>query len=285
MPHNVRMRVPPTGKASTDLAFEPILNGVDFLDRAIHELLEAHEPRELKYAVLHLQAAVEILVKVRLQREGYEQIFEDPETADQDRWKQGDFRSVGLLTALTRLKELADIKLTNRQRKAFERLAHERNKLQHFGSTSNHEVVLTTAGKAMEVLSGFIVDHLVPDAPGHEQAPLQNAQRLIDRALREIDVVIRARMEAIAPVLDRWAGMVINCPGCTQMAWTFEIDSEDSVCHCCSTKWWEEQGRTSAERYAENVLGEDRYRAAQGKSGWSVQLCPECDEEALGRVS
>ncbi len=270
-----------SGKPSTELAFEPILNGVDFLDRAIHELLEAHDPRELKYAVLHLQAAVEILVKVRLQREGYEHIFEDPETADLDRWKQGEFRSVGLLTALTRLKQIADIQLTSRQKKAFGRLARERNKLQHFGSTSNQEVVLTIAGNAMEVLSEFIVTHLVPDAPDDEQAPLQDARRLIDQALREIDVVIHARMKAIAPALDRWAGPVIKCPGCTQLAWTFEIDSEDSVCHCCSTKWWEEQGQVIAERYAEDVLGEDRHRAAQGQCGWSVGLCPVCDEEAL----
>ncbi|MFE6920605.1 hypothetical protein ACFVAV_06125 [Nocardia sp. NPDC057663] len=272
-------------KPPTVLAFEPILNGVDFLDRAINELLEAHNHRELKYAVLHLQAAVEILVKVRLQREGYEHIFEDPALADKDRWTRGDFRSVGLSAALARLEDLAEIKLERKERKAFDRLGRERNKLQHYGSTSNHEVVLNTAGKAMEVLSRFIVSYLVPDAPEDELAPLENAQRLIGQALREIQSVTRARMDRVAPQLDRWSGIVIQCPECIQMAWTFEPHSEDSVCHLCSAKWWDVEGRFAAEQYAENILYESRHLAAQGKSGWSIGLCPECDEEALTDVA
>jgi hypothetical protein len=90
-----------SGTPSPELAFRPILNGVDFLDRAIDELLEAHEPRELKYAVLHLQAAAEILIKARLQREGIQHVFEDPEESDAAKWERGDFKSVTLTTALT----------------------------------------------------------------------------------------------------------------------------------------------------------------------------------------
>jgi hypothetical protein len=43
--------------------------------------------------VLHLQAAAEILVKVRLQREGFEHVFEDPGQADETKWKRGDSRA------------------------------------------------------------------------------------------------------------------------------------------------------------------------------------------------
>lgn len=138
---NERMSATASGRPPAELAFRPILNGVDFLDRAIHELLEAHDQRELKYAVLHLQAAAEILVKVRLQREGIEYVFEDTEHADEAKWKQGNFKSVTLDAALKRLDETAAITLATKERRALSNLGRERNKLQHFGSTSNHEVV------------------------------------------------------------------------------------------------------------------------------------------------
>jgi hypothetical protein len=268
-------------RSSTGLTFEPIVNGVDFLDRAIHELLEAHDQRELKYAVLHLQAAAEILVKVRLQREGFKYVFEDPEQADETKWKRGDFKSVTLTSAVKRLGEIAEIKLAPKERRAFSNLGRERNKLQHFGSTSNLEVVRNFAGKAMEVLARFIVDYLVPDAPEEEQAPLARARDLIEYALREIAVFSRARLEHIAPELDSWPGIIIHCPNCGLLAWTFDPESEDGTCQACRTQWWDEYGWEIAELYVENILGESRHEAAQGNSGWSIAMCPNCDEEAL----
>lgn len=280
-----RMSPTVSGRPPADLAFAPILNGVDFLDRAIDELLNAHDQRELKYAVLHLQAAAEILLKVRLQREGFEHVFEDPQQADEARWRRGDFKSVTLTAALTRLKETAQITLLPREHKALTNLARERNKLQHFGSTSSHEVVSNLAGKAMEVLSRFIVDHLVPEAPEDEQAPLERAQERIGHALREIASVAEARLLRVAPELDRWSGVIIHCPSCSQLAWTFEPGDEASFCRVCGTTWWEEHGWDVAELYVENILGESRHLAAQGNSGWSIGMCPKCDEEALVDVA
>lgn len=99
-----------TPKSST-LKFQPVVNGVDFLDSAINGLLNSDDPRNLKYAVLHLQAAAEILVKVRLQREGFEHVFADPYRADERTLRQGKFSSVGLETALRRLEKVAGVVL------------------------------------------------------------------------------------------------------------------------------------------------------------------------------
>jgi hypothetical protein len=49
------------------------------------------------------------LVKVRLQREGFEHIFEDPYSADENKLRQGKFRSVTLNAALKRLNKVAGI--------------------------------------------------------------------------------------------------------------------------------------------------------------------------------
>ena len=46
----------------------PVQNGLDYLKSAVEHLRGDPGPRELKYAVLHLQAAAEVLLKVQLIR-------------------------------------------------------------------------------------------------------------------------------------------------------------------------------------------------------------------------
>lgn len=79
----------PANTSDQVLEFELVANGVDFLDSAIQHLSASDDPRSLKYTVLHLQAAVEIMVKVRLRREGFEHIFTDPYSADENKLKHG----------------------------------------------------------------------------------------------------------------------------------------------------------------------------------------------------
>ncbi|WP_244302586.1 hypothetical protein [Streptomyces viridosporus] len=50
--------------------FPPVPNGIDYLSEVVTRLARPDaevSPRDLKYAVLHLQAATEVLVKARLQ--------------------------------------------------------------------------------------------------------------------------------------------------------------------------------------------------------------------------
>lgn len=269
---------------ATALGFQPVVNGVDFLDSAITHLLTPHDARSVKYAVLHLQAAIEILVKVRLQRESWEQVFDEPEGADINKLTQGKFRSVSLPTALSRLREHAGIELAKTELRALDRLNDERNKLQHFGSTSNHDVVNTRAGNALEVLAEFIVKHMVPGAPEDEAGALEDAQELIRQALAEIATVTAARLTRLGPELDRWPSIVVACPDCAQLALPFGPEDETS-CLFCGRAWWEEYGWEVAEQYAENILGDSRHEAAQGTGGWSVSACPNCREEAFVDVT
>lgn len=278
------MSSPSSDKApAADLGFAPVVNGVDFLDSAVDHLLTSHDARSLKYGVLHLQAAIEVLVKVRLRREGWEQVFSNPGKADLHKFQRGDFHSVSLSDALTRLEELAEIELAS-TKAALTCLAYERNRLMHFGSTSDHEVLKTLAGRALDALSAFIVDHMVPGAPPDETEALEEAQDLIRHALAEIAIVTEARLTRLAPELDAWPGIVIHCPECTQLAWTFDPNDETS-CLFCGRGWGQEYGWEIAPLYAENILGESRYEAAQGNSGWSISMCPKCDEEALVDVA
>lgn len=260
------------------LNFQPVVNGVDFLDSAINGLLDSDDPRKLKYAVLHLQAAAEILVKVRLRREGIEHVFLDPYSANEHKLRHGKFTSVGLETALKRLEKVAGIALPNDEIQALKGLNQERNKLQHFGSTSSHEAVNTHACQALEVLLQFIDKHMVPDAPKDEAEQLVRAEDVIRRALTEINAVTQARLERLAPKLDTLVGMVLACPVCQHLAYAPEHEDR---CLFCNQDWSKSNGSEIAAEYAENILCNSKHLAAQGRDGWPVSMCPECHDDAL----
>jgi hypothetical protein len=63
------------------ILFPPLLNGLDYLKSVIEHLRDKPDQRNLKYAVLHLQAAVEVLLKARLIREHWSLVFEKPSAA------------------------------------------------------------------------------------------------------------------------------------------------------------------------------------------------------------
>lgn len=81
-----RNRREPIG-GQPDVDFPPIQNGIDYLLSVTNHLTHGDppEPRDLKYAILHLQAAVEVLLKARLQREHWSQVFKNPGAATRAR--------------------------------------------------------------------------------------------------------------------------------------------------------------------------------------------------------
>ncbi|MFC7655153.1 hypothetical protein ACFQV8_00005, partial [Pseudonocardia benzenivorans] len=174
---------------------------------------------------------------------------------------------------------------SSQQRKRAHSSSKERNKLQHFGSTSSREVVTALAAKALDVLSEFIQTHLVPDAPEEEAEHLKEAEHLIRTALTSIEPVIKARLDRIRPKLNDWQGPVIHCPKCAQLALPFEPSHEEYHCQFCRFDWNEVDGTQVADEYVGSILGETLHEAIQGKGGWSVDDCPECKYDALVSVA
>ncbi|MGV9754161.1 hypothetical protein, partial [Nocardia farcinica] len=126
--------------------------------------------RDLKYAVLHLQAAIEVLLKVRLIREHWTLVFKNPDKATLASYVNGDFISIGLDETLARLKGIAGIDLSENTKRSFARLAKERNKLQHFGlEIQASEAIENLVGEVFDALLLFITEHLKPDATDHER--------------------------------------------------------------------------------------------------------------------
>ena len=97
-----------------DLHLPLLENALDFLASAV-EQLQLDTTRSLKYAVLHLAAGVELLIKERLRQEDWQLLFDDVNAADELKYAAGDFYGVAPPEALKRLRDIG-IELDARDR-------------------------------------------------------------------------------------------------------------------------------------------------------------------------
>ncbi|MDQ0604807.1 hypothetical protein QF037_009152 [Streptomyces canus] len=68
------------------------------------------------YAVLHLQAAAEVLLKARLLREHWSLVFKNPGQASEHRFLDGDFESCGIDATVRRLRQIVGLRSDGRIR-------------------------------------------------------------------------------------------------------------------------------------------------------------------------
>ena len=88
-----------------DIQLSMLENGLDFIASGLKHIASPVSKFDLKYAVLHLSAGIELVLKDRLMREDWKQIFVKPEDATQEKLKSGNFKSVNLYQCLERLEE------------------------------------------------------------------------------------------------------------------------------------------------------------------------------------
>jgi hypothetical protein len=102
-------------------------NAFDFLGRGIAEFDKAP-----KYSVIHFCSAVEMLLKARLMEEHWSLIVAKPDQANLAKFMAGDFISVTLEDARTRIRDVAGEDIGDDAYKSFRALANHRNKMVHF---------------------------------------------------------------------------------------------------------------------------------------------------------
>lgn len=113
---------------SQEGVFESLTNNaIDFLERSVGEL-----DASPKYSVIHFCAGLEMLLKARLMREHWSLVVAKPELAKLSNFKSGDFISVTMSDARVRLKNVADIEISDDAFKSFDVISKHRNKIIHF---------------------------------------------------------------------------------------------------------------------------------------------------------
>lgn len=265
-------------RGPVELKFQPVENGVDYLLSVTEHLAHKPSPRNLKYAVLHLQAATEVLLKARLQLEHWTLVFERPENATLDKFDKGDFQSCGTPDALKRLKDIVGIEVgvTGSIDNDLRQLVKWRNALQHYGLTAPAPAVEKLSVNVLDFLLSFVRDQLRPELSRQERQKLDREMESVSEGLASINRLLTARLNRLADELKGLADEIVCCPVCMQK--TLIVDG-DPDCRFCQVVW--RDGGDVAAAYVENVQGLDIFENMKDGGDALVTNCPECQHESL----
>ncbi|MFE9993491.1 hypothetical protein [Streptomyces avermitilis] len=223
--------------------------------------------RHLKYGVLHLQAAVEVLLKARLVREHWSLVFRDPGRATRVAYEQGKFKSCDTTTTLDRLTGIVGVSITTKESRSISRLAETRNALTHYGHTADAYAVEADAAEVLSFLVDFVPREL-HTSPGDSEV-VSKTMDAIREKLREIDALVKGRMQELANELEPFAARCVHCPSCRQVALVVGGKERPLTCYFCRRSF--ESPTEAAAYYWENVLDADDFT--------SPQDCPVCEAQ------
>ncbi|MFE1270542.1 hypothetical protein [Streptomyces sp. NPDC058758] len=253
-----------------ELAYDALTNGIDYL-LSVLDLLDGPdpEPRSLKFAVLHLQAATEVLLKACLAGIDWRLVFKKPEKADEAIYRTGDFPSCGIPDTIQRLRQHG-VDISPEEKAAITALSAERNKLMHFGATLSATAIEARAGIVLEILMRFIDNHLWRGVDAdHVDAYVEDLER-IRASVPRIRGYATARMTQLAPQLEPFKSSTLRCPNCGM--WALVTEDGQNYCYLCFEEW-EYTGWLLVE-YAVGVQGRsaEDFRDPPGGS----EVCPTC---------
>ncbi|WP_338697923.1 serine/arginine repetitive matrix protein 1 [Streptomyces sp. Q6] len=255
-------------------------NGLDYLESVVNHLDENESlvtPRDVKYAVLHLQAAVEVLLKARLLVEHWSLVFSNPGEATRKALDEATLSSVSTEHAVTRLRNIAGVDITDKEATALKHLAKDRNKLQHFAMTAPAPVIEARTGEVLDFLIRFVDDELLPRLNHEEKTEVGETLGRLRGGLASINTFVRKRTNRIRGEVTK-AGAenrTIKCPECDHLALVLgEAAGPDgetawATCRFCMIRWEQEE-------LLYCFLEDDRGETSE------LNTCPQCREWTLG---
>jgi hypothetical protein len=180
--------------------------------------------------VIHFSAAVEQFLKARLMAEHWSLVVSDRQEADWNRFAAGDFQSVTLTEAASKLEKVVRSPLSANAQAAFRAVANHRNRAIHFFHSAH------TDAQAQQELRRIAKEQLV--AWFHLHRLLQNNwSELFSPWLEKIDAIeekLRAYRDFLSLVFDEVAPSLQNhrdagqsvesCDACDFEAMVFETE-------------------------------------------------------------
>jgi hypothetical protein len=257
--------------------FPPIVNGIDYLYSVVDHLSGEPQPRDLKYGVLHLQAATEVLLKARLLQEHWSLVFKDPGRADRARFESGDFESCGTAETISRLRDIIGIDLPRAAADEINQLAKAHNALQHYGLVAPAPAVESRTAQILDFLQMFITEHLLPGLGGEDAVHAEDGTHYIHARLGEMRALIKARMVRLGPELASFAERTVECPECGQSA--VIVGSPPLFCRFCEAEFYD--AVNFAQFYVGVVQGKEWDPRYEDLASWPIRTCPSCTRDAL----
>jgi ribosomal protein S27E len=262
-------------KAPTETVKYTLLeNGLDFIQHGLNEIADAKHPSELKYPVLHLGAGIELVLKERLRRVDWREIFSSPAKADKKAYAAGTFSSVNFRECLRRL-QLAGVDVPAPSRVKLEAFYDRRNRIQHFRFSDTREAIESASAEVVSVLLDFIGAEFERESLDPSEQDILSEVR---RRVADFRRFTETRMEQIRPklkALKRGYGGIIQCPACLQE--TLSPDCEVECVFC----GYRDTAESAADAYISNVVGyEGSWDPKEDVGPYPKYYCPECENEA-----
>ncbi len=260
--------------ASAEVRMELLENGLDELASAVEHLAATPSPRALKRAVTDLAGGVELILKERLRRHDWRQLFDDVAVANEGDLRRGDFVSPTTAEVLRRLRDTAGVSLPSRHRKRLDALRRRRNRTEHFALIDAEEAIRASTAGCLSVVIDFIADQI-------GVATLTPAERKLYEQVREalpsLEGYVAARRQDVASVLAHahGAATVVTCPSCDEQALVLD---GTATCLFCR---YRADAVEAADDFIGEVLGLVEYVEVTQGGEWPRHTCPECDAEAL----
>ncbi|MFE3608251.1 hypothetical protein [Streptomyces goshikiensis] len=250
------------------LDLPPVANGLDYLVSVV-DLLGPDDEGEppsasaLKYAVLHLDAAAEVLLKARLEIEHWSLVLGKVDKGTTyAKYKAGDFYSVGTEEALRRLRQMAEVDVPTEGDISLTALGKLRNQLQHYGLVATREEIEPVAAKVLDFLVAFLDGHLLPAADPVAQAAAGNDMLHVRHGLNRIQGYVDERLSRLGADLEGLEDRTVQCTRCFQDT----LVAGDGIapatvrCRFCQTGFTPQE---IANEYEEVNLGGLLYRGGQ----------------------
>jgi len=257
-------------------------NAFDYILNAVQQL-QGKRPskRRIKYGIVHLWSGVELLIKKRLMDEHWSLIFRDINKADRKALNSGDFVSVYFDEAVTRLKNICGIDISDHN-DILKKIREDRNRLEHFGITLSKEAAVSNIVKAWNFVLDFTSAHI---DLSNEAA----SEKLFEKIRRKIiahEEFVKERLKVIDPEIQKirseeYPYTIIDCPECLQE--TLLLKGGDCECLFCKMRLhWKD----AMEEWL--ILHEGYYRVFNYEDRSIEPLvleCPECGYEGLYRFA
>lgn len=238
-----------------NLSYPLLDNALDFLLSAA-EYAGDESARNRKYAILHLVAGIELLLKSRLELEHWSLLFRDADKADKKAYNTGDFQSADFDSVCKRLIDVANVPIPKNERDEIERLRKLRHKVEHFAINIDLAQVKSLLARGLNFAIAFFQKNLKEGVGGSEEELLG----AIVAHLHEFQEFVAERLKVAASHVT--PGTVLReCPIC----WQEMLERQENgvfKCHYCAHE-------TDAMTLALIVTEDDVY------------MCPECGIEAL----
>lgn len=246
-------------------------NALDFIRRAIEELRVTSSPleRDVKYSAVFMASGIELLLKARLVREHWSQVFEDPAHASLSKFNSGKFQSVGAKESVTRLKTVVGLEFdANPAEKVFDL----RNRVIHFApsSTASARIIIASG---LSFVATFLEEQLKPHLLTTAIPAVEATQELINSAYSDLKDLAEKRMGQLKGILGT-KPVVVECPACFQFA--FVLSSEGTEELKCLFCYFTAPPEESAEEYASMVLSASRYESLKHGGDFPIVECIEC---------